>query len=159
MLHLTLLLHDQSSLQKSTGILNDMSFKSCNMGLFHYYSTAMQAAAVLTNRGAFILTKTETKTDKNGLYGIVWWCSYCTETGTKTHTVTDVNRFQTRFIGLALGHGLGLCHCEHTLSHLDVGTVVEIYHTVMGFGNFRKWVRKSHITIFGNLQQLVIFNT
>ena len=135
-----------------------MSFKSCNMGLFHYYSIPMQAAAVLPNRGAFTLTKTETKTDKNGLYGIVWRCSYCTETDTKTHTVTDVNRFQP-VLSVSLSVMVLVCHCEHTLSHLYVGTVVEIYHTVMGFGNFRKWVRKSHITIFGNLQQLVIFNT
>ena len=128
--------------------------KSCKMGLFHYCSTPMQAAAVLINRVSFTLTKTETKTDKNGIYGIVWRCSYCTEAGTKTHTVTDVNGFQTHFIGLGLGHGLGLRQCEHTLSHLGVGTVVETYLTVMGFGNLRKCVRKSHITIFGNLQHL-----
>ena len=46
---------------------------------------------------------------KNRLYGIVWRCSYCTETETETDTVTDVNGFQTHLIGLVL------CQCEHAL--------------------------------------------
>ena len=55
-----------------------------------------------------MFTLTETETDKK------WVVSDCVEVFilTETDTVTDVNEFQTHFIGL----GLCFFQCEHTLN-------------------------------------------
>ena len=45
--------------------------------------------------GLFILTEK----GRNGLYRTVKRCSYCTDRETETDTVTDVNGFETHFIG------------------------------------------------------------
>ena len=45
--------------------------------------------------GLFMLTEK----GRNGLYRTVKRCSYCTDRETETDTVTDVNGFETHFIG------------------------------------------------------------
>ena len=55
-------------------------------------------------KGVFTPTETETETDKK------WVVLDCVEVFILTETETDVNGFQTHFIGLSLGQ------CEHTLT-------------------------------------------
>ena len=59
------------------------------------------------------LTLTQTpRPIKNGLYRIVWRCSYCTE----TDIITDSIGHCTDFIGLGLSVFVGVGQCEHTIT-------------------------------------------
>ena len=69
-----------------------------------------------TLQGVFTLTdvktETESETDKKW---VVWDCVEVFIL-TETDTLTDVNGFQTNFIGLNLGIAICLCQCERTIS-------------------------------------------
>ena len=84
-----------------------------------------------TLQGVFTLTdvktKTESETDKKW---VVWDCVEVFIL-TETDTLTDVNGFQTYFIGLNLGIGICLCQCERTISLIlafEVTHDVKIVH-------------------------------
>ena len=69
-----------------------------------------------TLQGVFTLTDVKTKTEsETDTKWVVWDCVEVFIL-IERDTLTDVNGFQTHFIGLNLGIGICLCQCERTIS-------------------------------------------
>ena len=83
-------------------------------------TTEMQVDNSCNCYGLFTLPDTETETDKNGFYRILWGCSYCSETETKAIS----NWFCTYFIGYNIGVGVG--QCEQTIRPISATTTAHI---------------------------------
>ena len=87
----------------------------------------------VTGNGVFRLTEIECETDKKW---VVWECVEMFLL-TKTDTKTDVNGFQTHFIGL--GHGIRLCLCQYGRT-INLVTCEQTFTTVpTQTGKTRKW--------------------